>query len=326
MNTRNSPRRENTYAGRVGVMTSLHGYLMSHLQAFVYSLGQLWRAPLSMVMTAAVIGIALALPTGLNVLLNNAQQLSGQWGNAVQISLFLKGGVSPARAHELQKNLQRMPEISQVDFISPEQALEEFKRLSGFGDALKALDENPLPAVLVIQPSLATRDHVALENLLQRLRGLQDVDVAQLDENWLRRLSAIMSFVQRGLFLLSGMLALAVILVVGNTIRLAIQNRRDEIVVIKLIGGTDAFIRRPFLYTGLWYGLMGAGIAYLLIAIALFLLSGPVQELSSLYQSKFDLLAIDFRTLASLLVVSVLLGLGGSWLAVGRHLREIEPR
>lgn len=301
-------------------------WLTRHAQVFFYSLGQLWRAPFSLFMTAAVIGIALALPAGLHVLLKNAQQLSGSWDGAPKLSVFLATGASEAHARKLAADIQQLPQVAHVQLITRDTALAEFKQHSGFGDALNALQDNPLPHVLVVTPGATQTDPATLDKLAQQLRVLPQVDTVQLDREWVKRLYAIMAIVARGIDILAAMLAIGVILVVGNTIRLAIQNRREEIVVIKLIGGTDAFIRRPFLYTGFWYGLFGGVIAILLIVVAMWLLRGPVENLTGLYQTAFTLQQLDFATVLILLIVSIGLGLAGSWLAVGRHLREIEPR
>lgn len=310
---------------RLDIATRSQTLLLRHLQVFFYSLGQLSRHPLSLFMTAAVIGIALALPTGLHVLLQNVQQLSGRWDGSAQISLFLKKSVSDRQAHSLARRLRQRDDIAGVSYISREQALKEFQRQSGFGDALKALTKNPLPSVLIIQPALAHSQPGQTARLLDQLRKNSRVDVAQLDMQWLKRLYAIMDIVRRGVVVLAGLLALAVLLVVGNTIRLAIQNRRNEIVVMKLIGGTDAFIRRPFLYTGFWYGFFGAVLAFILVYAALLLLSGPVEKLAVLYHNSFELSRLDLSTALVLMASGVMLGLVGSWLAVGRHLRDIEP-
>lgn len=317
---------ENIPRQRPGLVSSLRTYGLRHAQVFFYSLGQLWRTPFAMLMTSAVIGIALALPTGLNVLLKNAELLSGGWDGVAKISLFLKTSISDSQAEQLGHRLRTLPQVADVRFISREQALAEFKQQSGFGDALSALDDNPLPAVLVVTPRLENTGRQTIQDLAGQLKRYPDVEYAQLDRQWLQRLYGIMAIVGRGVFILGAALALAVILVVGNTIRLAIQNRREEIVVVKLIGGTDAFIRRPFLYTGLWYGLFGGLIALILVEIALWLINGPVENLAGLYASQFTLHNLDFGSIFTLLLTSILLGLGGSWLAVGRHLREIEPR
>lgn len=311
---------------RFSLFTLLKTYLLRHAQVFFYSLGQLIRQPFSLLMTAAVIGIALALPTGLHVLLKNIQQLSGEWDRTTQISVFLTTDTSEQRARDLQKQIERFPEVEKVSYISRQKALAEFQRLSGFGDALKALKHNPLPSVLVVQPLITLDEQNTSNQLIKKLQSIKDVDIAQRDKQWIKRLYAIIDIVRRGVILLSIMLALAVLLVVGNTIRLAIQNRRDEIIITKLIGGTNAFIRRPFLYTGFWYGLFGGFIAIFLVSFSLLLLHGPVEQLTSLYQGSFSLANLSIGTSFTLLASSILLGLAGSWLAVGRHLREIEPR
>lgn len=303
----------------------VNAYFTHHLWVLVSTLGQLSRTPFSTFMTAAVIGIALALPAGLHVLLQNVQQLSTSWEGTAQVSLFLKQDATENAAKALADKLRGWKEIADVRYISRAQALAEFRELSGFGDALDSLDENPLPSVLVVRPAAAHTEPARMELLLGRLRELDAVELAQLDMDWVRRLNAIIEVGKRGVLVLAGLLALAILLVVGNTIRLTIFNRRQEIVVTKLIGGTNAFIRRPFLYAGFWYGLMGAVIAWLLVGSLLGLLSGPVSRLSLLYNSGFSLGGLDLATTAGLLGLGVVLGLAGSWLAVGKHLQSIEP-
>jgi len=308
------------------ILTLVRSYLIRHIQVFFYSLGQLSRTPVSTLMTCMVIGIALALPTGLHVLLKNAQQLSGGWESTAQISVFLKKNIQSSQAKKLKSDIQAWPDVISIHYISREQALKEFQTLSGFGDALKALDANPLPSVLIVKPKLSKNSEQATQRLLNKLRNLPQTDKAQLDMQWVKRLYAIMNIVERGVQILGFLLALAVLLVVGNTIRLAIQNRRKEIVVMKLIGGTDAFIRRPFLYTGFWYGLFGGLIAWILVSFTMLTISSPIEKLTTLYQNPFELDNVSFLTTSILLLSSILLGLAGSWFAVGRHLREIEPQ
>jgi len=307
------------------IATRVKSYFISHVQVFFYSLGQLSRAPLSTLMTSMVIGIALALPTGLHTLLKNAQQLSGGWESTTQISVFLKRNISESQAQKLKSDIQNWTDVAAVQYISRKQALKEFQKLSGFGDALKALNSNPLPSVLIVKPKLTDNSHQLTQQLLNRLNQLHQTDKAQLDMQWVRRLYAIMEIVERGVLILGSLLALAVLLVMGNTIRLAIQNRSKEIVVMKLIGGTDAFIRRPFLYTGFWYGLFGGIIAWLLVSFSLLSISGPIEKLTLLYQNQFALSSLSFFTTLILLALSIFLGLVGSWLAVSRHIKEIEP-
>ena len=309
------------------LITLFRSYFIRHIQVFFYSLGQLSRAPISTLMTCMVIGIALALPAGLHTLLKNAQQLSGGWESTAQVSVFLKKKIREEQVLKLKSDIQRWPNVTSVRYISRKQALKEFQALSGFGDALKALKSNPLPSVLIVKPKLSSsKNELATQQLLDKLRSLRQTDKAQLDMKWVRRLYAIMNIVERGVLILGFLLALAVLLVVGNTIRLAIQNRRKEIVVMKLIGGTDAFIRRPFLYTGFWYGLFGGIIAWLLVSFTMLSISNPIEKLTTLYQNQFELNHMSFVTTLTLLVLSICLGLVGSWFAVGRHLRDIEPQ
>jgi cell division transport system permease protein len=303
----------------------INAYFTHHLWVLVSSLGVLWRTPMATLMTAAVIGIALALPTGLHVLLQNVQQLSTGWEGSAQMSLFLKQGVSEKRVQGLAKQLRGWEGVAEVRYISREQALAEFRELSGFGGALDSLDENPLPAVLVVRPTAAAAQPAQMALLLGRVKKLQSVDLAQLDMEWVRRLSGIIEVGKRGVLLLAGLLGMAILLVVGNTIRLTILSRREEIVVTKLIGATNGFIRRPFLYSGFWYGVLGAVMAWLLVSILLALLSAPVSRLSFLYNSEFGLDGLGFDTVLLLLGSGIFLGLLGSWLAVGKHLKAIEP-
>lgn len=300
-------------------------WLQRHAQVALASLGRLVNSSLASFMTCAVIGIALALPIGLHVILNNLQSLSGGWDSGASISLFLKQSVSDEKAASLAKKLRLHQRIESVELVTKQAALNEFRSRSGFAEALEALDSNPLPALLVIQPK---KDYTTAETaqlLVRELALLPEADIVQLDLQWVRRLQAITVIAQRAVLVLATLLGLAVLLIVGNTIRLEIQNRRAEIEITKLIGATNAFIRRPFLYTGFWYGLFGGIISWLLVAISVTLLKGPVSNLAALYESAFDLSSLGWLNVISLLGASALLGLTGSWLAVGKHLSAIEP-
>jgi cell division transport system permease protein len=310
---------------RQGAGAWLNNYFLRHAQTLFYAIGELSRRPFSTLMTVAVIGIALAMPAGLHVLLKNVQSVLSGWDGAAQVSLFLHQQTREPAALALAEKLRVRPEVVAVDYISAEQAMDEFRRHSGFGDALSALQENPLPPVLVVHPVLSRQDPASLAALVEELRQESTVELAQLDMQWVKRLYGLMEIGRRGVWVLASLLALGVLLVVGNTIRLAIQNRRDEIIITKLIGGTDAFIRRPFLYTGFWYGLLGGLIAFILVQSSLGVLAGPVSDLAGLYNSSFRLAGMDLPTIGALLGGGLLLGLLGSWLAVGRHLRAIEP-
>ena len=310
----------------VGFGDRIRSYFSNHRDVAATSLQRMLKAPLQNIMTWAVIAIAIALPVGLFVFLQNAQQLSSGWDNAVQVSVYLKRDVSQARGQALARKLELKPEIDAIRYISAEDALAEFKQLSGFGEALTYLDSNPLPAVIVVHPRTDDTSLQTTKALLSSLQALPEVEQAQLDLEWVQRLYSIMNLAQRAVLALGLLLSLAVLLVIGNTIRLSIEARRDEIVVVKLVGGTDAFVRRPFLYSGLWYGLGGGIGAWLIINIMLFWLSGPVASLVGAYSSQFSLSGLGVLATLFLLLLSAALGLVGAWLAVGRHLSHIEPR
>lgn len=303
----------------------IKNYFLRHAQVFFYSLGQLTRTPVATFLTVAVIGITLALPAGLYVAIENLQRLAGGWEDSGQISLFLKQDVPAAAIEKLADKIRRMPAVSWVDYVSREAALTEFKRLSGFGEALNALDRNPLPAVLVVHPAAKHVHPDKLQDLLKDLRRFNEVDIAQIDLDWVRRLHAMLELARQGVLILAAGLAIAVLLIIGNTIRLAVLNRRDEIEITKLIGGTNAFIRRPFLYTGTLQGLLGALLAWLLVGLGLLLLADPIDNLAGLYGSRFEAENLGILATLALIGAGGLLGWLGSRLAVGRHLRAIEP-
>ena len=282
--------------------------------------------PASSMMTVLVIGIALALPVVMLVSLANIEQLGRGWDGAARISLFLKRHISEENGRELAKRLQQRGDIAAVSFTSASEALDEFRRLSGYGEVLDALDSNPLPAVVVVTPEGHDADAIGSRALFDELRMLPDVDQAKLDLEWVQRLYAMMEIGKRISLALGFLLSLGVLLVIGNTIKLAIEARRDEIVVVKLVGGTDAFVRRPFLYTGFWYGLGGGITAWLILQLSMLLLAGPVSMLSDLYASEYSLIGLGFGNTLMLWLSSGFLGWMGAWLVVGRQLKSIEPR
>lgn len=311
--------RDDIYQSAIGSYFSSHGWAM------MATLGQFLRSPFSSIMTALVIGVALALPAVAWVLLDNARQVTGAWGSATELTVFLKTELKAGALEKLQSQIQTLPTVSAIEYISREQALEEFKASSGLGLAIDVLEQNPLPAVLVVRP-VAGGDTAGVEALGEQIRSLAGVDEVQLDMDWVRRLNGLLAIGQRGMAILALFLGVAILVIVGNTIRLIIQNRRHEIVVTKLIGATNGFIRRPFLYWGLWLGLAGGLIAWILVTVVVWSLRGPVQELAALYHTDFLLNHLGFASGLLLFFTGVGLGLGGAWLSVARHLREIEPR
>ncbi len=298
-------------------------YFQRHAQAFFNSLGRIKATPLASGMTIMVIGIALALPMGLYLVVKNLRGFDQHWQNATQLSVFLQQEIPDERLQSFLKDLEENKAISSVHYQTPEQVLEEFSRLADVGDSLNVLQENPLPGVVIVQASDSGTN--AINTLVVALEKKPEVDFVQLDRRWLERLYAIVDIGKRAILVLACLLALAVLLVVGNTIRLGIEGRRAEIQITKLIGGTDSFIRRPFLYSGLWYGLFGGVFALILINIALLAIRGPVKALARLYDEGFGVIAVDFSTTLIVVFGAILLGWIGSWLAVSRHLRDIQP-
>lgn len=325
-NTRSTNQPSKPKTQNFATSTSPLIWLTRHLQVFLGSLGRLSRTPLSTIMTSAVIGIALALPAGLYNLVDNVQSLAGSWRGGPTISVFLHRAIDDEQSAKLRDQLTTDPRIRNVRLIGKAQAIEEFRSYSGFGEALDLLEENPLPSVLVIRPTATYGTAENAEILLDEFQAWPESDIVQLDLQWVRRLKAITETVQRGIWILSGLLSLAVLLIIGNTIRLEIQYRRSEIEIVKLVGGTNAFIRRPFLYDGLWYGLLGGLVAMLTVWASLVTLQAPVERLAGLYDSSYQLAQLSAPAMLFLLSAGIFLGLGGAWIAVGRHLSAIEPQ
>ncbi len=326
MGRRNTVRRkEGASLSRTDLRDQFSAWLQHHRLSAADSLLRVLDHPGSSLLTWLVIGIALALPVGLNVALDNVSQVSAGWDSPAQISLFLQEGVSAARAKQLEVELGARKDVGDTRFISREEALDEFRTLSGFADVLASLEENPLPDLILVTP-VATLDGPAVSALRTELQGNSDVAEAVVDMEWLQRLNSLMELSRRLVLAVGGMLVIGVLLILGNTIRLAIESRRDEIVIVKLVGGSNGFVRRPFLYTGLWYGVGGGVLAALLVSAALWFLKEPISELALLYESAFHLSGLGMMGALNLVILGGLLGLAGAWLAVSRHLVHIEPR
>lgn len=321
------PTAKGASQSEINTGNKTRSWLRHHRLMAQDSLWRVIRTPFSSLMTWAVLAIALALPTGLYLFLNNAQVVTSNWDGTSQVSLFLKMEVTETQAQAMRLKLDLRSDIASVSYISKDQALKEFKQFSGFGEALDYLEGNPLPSVLVVRPASNIGGLDQQEDLLKELQYMKEVEEAQLDLDWVKRLYYIMELSQRAVSALAILLGIAVLLVVGNTIRLAIESRRDEIVIVKLVGGSNAFIRRPFLYTGIWYGLGGSLLAWWIISISLLWLDGPVRSLASAYDAaSFELIGLGFGDSLLLIISGTVLGWLGAWLAVSRHLGAIEPR
>jgi cell division transport system permease protein len=297
-----------------------------HLQALLGSLGRLARSPLATFMTLLVIALALALPTALRVFVSNAQAATGNFANAIDLSVYLKADVPLAKAQQLAQAAGQRREVAAVTLIPADKGLEDFRTYSGFGDALTALKENPLPHVLHVRPRTEDSSAAALESLRHYFSAWPEVDLVQIDSEWVMRFNAILEVLRRLLIIAAALLGVGVLAVIGNTIRLEIAARRAEIEVTKLVGGSNAFVRRPFLYTGVLYGLGGALLAWGIIAVSVAVLGEPVAHLARLYGSRYLLRGPTGEDVGILLGAGAVLGWLGAWISAARHLRLIHPR
>ncbi len=318
--------RTGATASQAGFFSRLGMAMKLHRQNFSGSLRGLFGQPTSSLMTITVLAISLALPATFHVLLKNGKAVSQGWNQGVEIALFLRPEISDSRAEALTRTLQLRSEVAATRLVSKEDALQEFKSRSGFGDAMDFLDENPLPAMILVTPTRAHSSPDSARALIATLAKEREVDVAQLDLEWVRRFQALLQLGDKLALALGLILAGGVVLIIGNTIRLAILNRRPEIEIVKLVGATDAFIRRPFLYTGFWYGALAGLVCWLLVTLLVFWLGGPVSRLAGLYQSSFRLDGLAMVESLWLVGAAILLGLLGAWISVSRHLKAIQPQ
>lgn len=300
-------------------------WFLRHVSTSLGALGRLARQPFASLMTVLVIAITLALPAASHLVIKNAQSISSHWENALDFSVYLKSDVSLEDAKRLAGIIEQRADVAQVMLISAQDALDEFKAASGFDTALDHLKTNPLPHTLVVRPSVANTEQ-SMILLHEELGNLPEADLVQVDTIWVQRFHAILDILRRAIVIGAVLLGVAIVVIIGNTIRLDIQNRREEIEVTKLIGASNAFVRRPFLYSGLWYGLGGGLLALGLVRYGLYALEEPVGRLAGLYNSSFGVLDLNLSESLIIIGIGVLLGLAGSWLAAARHMRRIEPR
>jgi len=297
-----------------------------HAQALLGSLGRLARQPLATLLTVLVIGIALALPAALYLAVANMRSVTRGLEDTVQLSVYFRLSTTEAEAKKAAAEIAARRGIAETKLVSPDEGLAEFQKLSGIGDALKALPDNPLPWLLQVRPAPPQDSAAAVESLAAELRKIDGVDLVEADTAWVRRLHAIEDTMQQLVLLVAAVLAAGVLAVVGNTIRLEINGRRAEIEVTKLVGGSNAFVRRPFLYSGLWQGLAGGLLAAGLVTLGLIVLEPFVARLAAAYGSSFSLQGLSVREWPLVVGSGAALGFLGAWLAAAYHLRRIEPR
>ena len=290
-----------------------------HLYSFVASLGRAVRRPWATLLTVGVMAVAFALPLGLGLALDNVQRFAGNVQQSRQIDVFLKQDVAAPRAQALAEELRGRGDVAKLELVTPAQGLAEFRELSGLDDALAALDENPLPGRLSLVPR---GDETALVAALQ---ALPEADQVQHDAGWRQRLDGWLGFGQRLAWVLAALFGLGALLVVGNTVRLDIQSRREEIGVLQLLGASDGFIRRPFIYLGAWYGLAAGALAIALVLGAAAALRGPLDALAVSYASRFALGGLDPLRVGAVLLGATIVGWLGAWLVTGHFLRQTRP-
>ncbi|MDD1640064.1 MAG: permease-like cell division protein FtsX, partial [Methylococcaceae bacterium] len=242
-----------------------------------------------------------------------------------QISLFLRDDVSDAHANKLADSIRQNASVQDVKLITRAQALAEFQTFSGFGAAINVLEKNPLPIVLQVLPKNSLEDKEGLETLLKNFQQSPEVDIAQMDLQWVERLQSIMAVARLFATLLNVMLGGAILFIIGNTIRLELHNRRNEVVIAKLVGATSSFIRRPFLYTGFWIGFISGVSAWFIVTALMLILRQPVEKLSGLYEGGFHLLFLSFTETLALIGVSSALGVLGSWTVLIFQLKHTKP-
>jgi cell division transport system permease protein len=310
-------------ATRVMTKHPIKSYFKNHWDSLLISFSKLMRSKLATCMTLIVIAIALALPSSLLVLLQNVKHLSQNWNGSEQVVLYLKMDTTSDQVQTLLSQIKQLPGIANAQYISPQQGLTEFENQTDFQDIVKSLANNPLPGVLLVQPNNSLQP-AAVQQLIKYFQQMPQVDSAQFNMQWAKRLASIVDLAKYLVIALGVLIGVGILFIIGNTIQLSLQKYRSEIQVYKLVGATNTFIRRPFLYTGILYGLIGSIIAWLMVSLLTWSLAVPVQKLANLYNSQFHLHSMDLMSSIYLLVFGILLGILGAWLAVGKHLRDAD--
>lgn len=305
----------------VRVNRSVKRWLSDHLDACLDSLGRFVLSPLQTLITLLVIAVALCLPSMLYMLVKSVESGMVNIQQSADVSVYFSPGIDEETSLQVQSKILSLESVSAARFLSPDRALQEFKEFSGLGEALTELSKNPLPATLLVTPDV-DKD---IDALIKTIESFEAVDQVQFDFIWLQRLRALLEVIDQIALVLAALLGTGVILILGNTIRLEIESRRDEVAVVKLVGGTNAFVQRPLLYTGVWFGLLGALIAWFLTNLFAWAMSKPLDSLGQLYLRDLSLVGLDSLELLVLLVLGIFLGWLGAWIAAARHLSAIEP-
>jgi len=301
----------------------LKTYALAHLHSLQGSFLRIWETPIASSLTILVVAIALALPASFHALIQNARLPIEALQTTSQISLFLKPEITNEAARRLTEKLGGFPLILGTQLLTKEDGLRELIAYSGFADALSALHGNPLPAVILVRPRMT--DAAAVTLMLNELRRLSEADHVQFDDEWLKKLRAVLAIAERCIAAFSILLGFGVVFIVGNTIRLELQSRREEIAVNKMLGATDHFIRRPFIHSGFWYAFLGALMAWLVANLLILGIQSPANELAELYGSPYRLAYLDLRGTALLMGSAIVLGIVGAIVVVNHFLKDLEP-
>ena len=308
-------RNEHSRGRRLASWREHHGW------SAAASLRRLASRPLGSLLTIAVMGLALALPLAFYLLLGNVQKLGDALGQTQAISVFLKQDQGAQQAQLLATQLGERPEVAAVTVKTPQQGMDELAKMQGFTGAVKTLGDNPLPFVLQLQPR-AEATATALEQLVTYVRSMRSVDLVQDSGHWRQRLDALLGVGNRVVLILASLLALAALLVVGNTVRVDIVSRSEEIGVLLLLGAGKAFVRRPYLYAGIWYGLFSGILAAALAVSIEFALAAPVARLSQAYEGQLHIGGLPLWLLLVVPLVAALLGWLGARLVSAWQLRK----
>lgn len=319
-----APARKGARSQQTRFSSRLRAWGRHHRAMAIDSLYRLVRQPLGNLLTMLAIAIALVLPAALWLTLDSARLLNTELDESATLTVYLDVAVDEAQAARIEEAVVADEGVAQTRMISPEEGMAEFQQSLGIDDTLAGLDDNPLPTSIVIAPQSVDPD--AMAELAHRLETLTGVDEVRVDLAWVERLRHLAELGRRVALALGVLFGFGVLLVVGNTIRLAVESRRREIEVVMLMGATHAFVRRPFLYSGAWYGIGGGVIALGLLGLGNHWLSLPVAALAASYGASFTLPQLDVTGSTILLSCSTLLGWLGAWLAVTRHLSSIRPR
>lgn len=309
--------------GRSAKRANTDGFFSVHIKQAKSSFGALWRRPLGNILTLAVISVALAMPACLYLLGKNVAGAAQDVASPSQVSAYLVEGMPDARVMVLKDQIETWPSVKEVEYISPQQGLSDLSQYAGFDQALSLLSGYALPGVLVITPDSEQKS--AIQSLAKQVREQQDVTDVRLDEDWLARLDAIKTLAGIIVITLTVLMLGAVFLIVGNTLRFNVLANKEEIQTMKLIGATDSFILRPYLYTGMWFGVFGATIAWLVTALITVVMNNAVEQLASLYDSQFRLIGLNWDESLLLIMTGSLLGCIAARFSAQRHLKEIEP-